>query len=85
MRSCWLGVMGLFLEATHPWVFLPGIAGGILLAGRSVRAAVAARELRGARADGARHHGLLAAEAVLPTTVGALGIGGLIAIRRGLW
>ena len=75
------GVMGLFLEATHPGVFLPGIAGGIcLLVG------LYALQLLPVSYAGlalmALGIGLLAAEAVLPT-VGALGIGGVIAFVVG--
>jgi len=76
-----VGVMGLFLEATHPGVFLPGIAGGIcLLVG------LYALQLLPVSYAGlalmALGIGLLAAEAVLPT-VGALGIGGAIAFVVG--
>jgi membrane-bound serine protease (ClpP class) len=76
-----VGVMGLFLEATHPGVFLPGIAGGIcLLVG------LYALQLLPVSYAGlalmALGIGLLAAEAVLPT-VGALGIGGVIAFVVG--
>lgn len=76
-----IGIMGLFLEATHPGVFLPGIAGGIcLLVG------LYALQLLPVSYAGlalmALGIGLLAAEAVLPT-VGALGIGGLIAFVVG--
>jgi membrane-bound serine protease (ClpP class) len=76
-----VGIMGLFLEATHPGVFLPGIAGGIcLLVG------LYALQLLPVSYAGlalmALGIGLLAAEAVLPT-VGALGIGGVIAFVVG--
>jgi membrane-bound serine protease (ClpP class) len=76
-----VGVMGLFLEATHPGVFLPGIVGGIcLLVG------LYALQLLPVSYAGlalmALGIGLLAAEAVLPT-VGALGIGGVIAFAVG--
>ena len=76
-----VGVMGLFLEATHPGVFLPGIAGGIcLLVG------LYALQLLPVSYAGlalmALGIGLLAAEAV-PPTVGALGIGGVIAFVVG--
>jgi membrane-bound serine protease (ClpP class) len=76
-----VGVMGLFLEATHPGVFLPGIVGGIcLLVG------LYALQLLPVSYAGlalmALGIGLLAAEAVLPT-VGALGIGGVIAFVVG--
>jgi len=75
------GVVGLFLEATHPGVFLPGVAGGIcLLVG------LYALQLLPVSYAGlalmALGVGLLAAEAVLPT-VGALGIGGVIAFVVG--
>jgi membrane-bound serine protease (ClpP class) len=75
------GVAGLFLEATHPGVFLPGIAGGIcLLVG------LYALQLLPVSYAGlalmALGIGLLAAEAVMPT-VGALGIGGVIAFVVG--
>jgi membrane-bound serine protease (ClpP class) len=75
------GVVGLFLEATHPGVFLPGVAGGIcLLVG------LYALQLLPVSYAGlalmALGIGLLAAEAVLPT-VGALGIGGVIAFVVG--
>jgi membrane-bound serine protease (ClpP class) len=76
-----VGVTGLFLEVTHPGVFLPGIAGGIcLLVG------LYALQLLPVSYAGlalmALGIGLLAAEAVLPT-VGALGIGGVIAFVVG--
>jgi membrane-bound serine protease (ClpP class) len=76
-----VGVVGLFLEATHPGVFLPGVAGGIcLLVG------LYALQLLPVSYAGlalmALGIGLLAAEAVLPT-VGALGIGGVIAFIVG--
>jgi membrane-bound serine protease (ClpP class) len=76
-----VGVIGLFLEATHPGVFLPGIAGGIcLLVG------LYALQLLPVSYAGlalmALGIGLLAAEAVLPT-VGALGVGGVIAFVVG--
>ena len=76
-----VGVVGLFLEATHPGVFLPGIAGGIcLLVG------LYALQLLPVSYAGlalmALGIGLLAAEAVMPT-VGALGIGGVIAFVVG--
>jgi membrane-bound serine protease (ClpP class) len=76
-----VGVVGLFLEATHPGVFLPGVAGGIcLLVG------LYALQLLPVSYAGlalmALGIGLLAAEAVLPT-VGALGIGGVIAFVVG--
>jgi membrane-bound serine protease (ClpP class) len=76
-----IGVAGLFLEATHPGVFLPGIAGGIcLLVG------LYALQLLPVSYAGlalmALGIGLLAAEAVLPT-VGALGVGGVIAFVVG--
>jgi len=76
-----VGVMGLFLEATHPGVFLPGIAGGICLliglyALQLLPVSYAGLALM------ALGIGLLAAEAVLPT-VGALGIGGAIAFVVG--
>lgn len=75
------GIAGLFLEVTHPGVFLPGIAGGIcLLVG------LYALQLLPVSYAGlalmALGIGLLAAEAVLPT-VGALGIGGVIAFVVG--
>jgi len=76
-----VGVVGLFLEATHPGVFLPGIAGGIcLLVG------LYALQLLPVSYAGlalmALGLGLLAGEAVMPT-VGALGIGGVIAFVVG--
>jgi membrane-bound serine protease (ClpP class) len=75
------GVAGLFLEATHPGVLLPGIAGGIcLLVG------LYALELLPVNYAGlalmALGIGLLAAEIVTPTA-GALGIGGVIAFVVG--
>lgn len=75
------GIVGLFLEATHPGVLLPGIAGGIcLLVG------LYALELLPVNYAGlalmALGIGLLAAEMVTPTA-GALGIGGVIAFVVG--
>ncbi len=75
------GIVGLFLEATHPGVLLPGIAGGIcLLVG------LYALQLLPVNYAGlalmALGIGLLAAEAVTPT-LGALGIGGAIAFVVG--
>jgi len=75
------GIAGLFLEATNPGVWLPGIAGGIcLLAG------LYALQLLPVNYAGlalmALGIGLLVAEAVTPT-VGALGIGGVIAFVVG--
>jgi membrane-bound serine protease (ClpP class) len=75
------GVAGLFLEATHPGVLLPGIAGGIcLLVG------LYALELLPVNYAGlalmALGIGLLAAEIVTPTA-GALGVGGVIAFVVG--
>ncbi len=75
------GVAGLFLEATHPGVLLPGIAGGIcLLVG------LYALELLPVNYAGlalmALGIGLLAAEMFAPTA-GALGIGGVIAFVVG--
>ena len=75
------GIVGLFLEATHPGVLLPGIAGGIcLLVG------LYALELLPVNYAGlalmALGIGLLAAETVTPTA-GALGIGGVIAFVVG--
>jgi len=74
------GIVGLFLEATHPGVLLPGIAGGIcLLVG------LYALQLLPVNYAGlalmALGIGLLAAEVV--TSVGALGIGGVIAFVVG--
>ena len=76
-----VGITGLFLEATHPGVFLPGIAGGIcLLVG------LYALQLLPVSYAGlalmALGIGLLAAELVVPTA-GALGIGGVIAFVVG--
>ena len=75
------GIVGLFLEATHPGVLLPGIAGGIcLLVG------LYALQLLPVNYAGlalmALGIGLLAAEAITPT-VGAFGIGGVIAFVVG--
>jgi membrane-bound serine protease (ClpP class) len=75
------GIVGLFLEATHPGVLLPGIVGGIcLLVG------LYALELLPVNYAGlalmALGIGLLAAEMVTPTA-GALGIGGVIAFVVG--
>jgi len=75
------GIVGLFLEATHPGVLLPGIVGGIcLLIG------LYALQLLPVNYAGlalmALGIGLLAAEAVTPT-VGAFGIGGVIAFVVG--
>jgi membrane-bound serine protease (ClpP class) len=75
------GVVGLFLEATHPGVLLPGIAGGIcLLIG------LYALQLLPVNYAGlalmALGIGLLVAEVVTPT-VGALGVGGVIAFVLG--
>jgi membrane-bound serine protease (ClpP class) len=75
------GIVGLFLEATHPGVLLPGIAGGIcLLVG------LYALELLPVNYAGLALMvlgiGLLAAEMVTPTA-GALGIGGVIAFVVG--
>jgi len=74
------GIVGLFLEATHPGVLFPGIVGGIcLLVG------LYALQLLPVNYAGlalmALGIGLLAAEAVTPT--GALGIGGVIAFVVG--
>ncbi len=76
-----VGVVGLFLEATHPGIYLPGVAGGIcLLVG------LYALQLLPVSYAGlallALGIGLLVAEAVTPT-VGALGIGGVIAFVLG--
>jgi len=76
-----VGIVGLFLEATHPGVLLPGIAGGIcLLVG------LYALQLLPVNYAGlalmALGIGLLAAEAVTPA-LGALGIGGAIAFVVG--
>jgi membrane-bound serine protease (ClpP class) len=75
------GIVGLFLEATHPGVLLPGIVGGIcLLVG------LYALELLPVNYAGLALMtlgiGLLAAEMVTPTA-GALGIGGVIAFVVG--
>ncbi len=75
------GIVGLFLEATHPGVLLPGILGGIcLLVG------LYALQLLPVNYAGlalmALGIGLLAAEAVTPS-VGALGIGGVVAFAVG--
>lgn len=75
------GIVGLFLEATHPGVLLPGIAGGIcLLVG------LYALQLLPVNYAGlalmALGIGLLAAEAVT-ASVGALGIGGVISFVVG--
>jgi membrane-bound serine protease (ClpP class) len=75
------GIVGLFLEATHPGVLLPGIVGGIcLLVG------LYALELLPVNYAGlalmALGLGLLAAEMVTPTA-GALGVGGIIAFVVG--
>jgi membrane-bound serine protease (ClpP class) len=75
------GIVGLFLEATHPGVLFPGIAGGIcLLVG------LYALQLLPVNYAGlalmALGIGLLAAEAVT-SSVGALGIGGVIAFVVG--
>ena len=75
------GMFGLFLEATHPGVLLPGIVGGICLL-----IALYALQLLPVNYAGlalmALGVGLLVAEAVNPT-VGALGIGGVIAFVVG--
>jgi len=75
------GIVGLFLEATHPGVLLPGVAGGIcLLIG------LYALQLLPVSYAGlaliALGIGLMVAEAVTPT-VGALGVGGVIAFVLG--
>src|ERR1700677_2620571 len=75
------GIVGLFLEATHPGVLLPGIVGGIcLLIG------LYALQLLPVNYAGlalmALGVGLLVAEVVNPT-VGALGIGGVISFVVG--
>jgi len=75
------GIVGLFLEATHPGVLFPGIAGAIcLLVG------LYALELLPVNYAGlalmALGLGLLAAEMVTPTA-GALGVGGVIAFVVG--
>jgi membrane-bound serine protease (ClpP class) len=75
------GIVGLFLEATHPGVLLPGIVGGIcLLVG------LYALELLPVNYAGlalmALGAGLLTAEMFVPTA-GALGIGGVIAFVVG--
>jgi len=75
------GIVGLFLEATHPGVLLPGIAGGIcLLVG------LYALQLLPVNYAGlalmALGIGLLAAE-VVTSSAGALGIGGVIAFVVG--
>lgn len=76
-----VGVVGLFLEATHPGVLLPGIVGGIcLLIG------LYALQLLPVNYAGlalmALGVGLLVAEVINPT-VGALGIGGVISFVLG--
>lgn len=76
-----VGVIGLFLEATHPGVLLPGIVGGIcLLIG------LYALQLLPVNYVGlalmALGIGLLVAEAVNPT-LGVLGIGGVISFVLG--
>ncbi len=76
-----VGVVGLFLEATHPGVLLPGIAGGIcLLIG------LYALQLLPVNYAGlalmALGVGLLVAEVINPT-VGVLGIGGVISFVLG--
>jgi membrane-bound serine protease (ClpP class) len=75
------GIVGLFLEATHPGVLLPGIVGGICLL-----VALYALELLPVNYAGlalmSLGIGLLAAEMFTPTA-GALGIGGLIAFVVG--
>jgi membrane-bound serine protease (ClpP class) len=75
------GIVGLFLEATHPGVLLPGIVGGIcLLVG------LYALELLPVNYAGlalmALGIGLLVAEMFTPTA-GALGVGGVIAFVVG--
>lgn len=75
------GIAGLLIEATHPGVFLPGVAGGIcLLVG------LYALQLLPVSYAGLALMtlgiGLLVAEALTPT-VGALGIGGAIAFVLG--
>jgi membrane-bound serine protease (ClpP class) len=75
------GIVGLFLEATHPGVLLPGIVGGICLV-----VGLYALELLPVNYAGlalmALGLGLLAAEMVTPAA-GALGIGGVIAFVVG--
>ncbi len=75
------GIVGLFLEATHPGVLLPGIAGGILLL-----VGLYALQLLPVNYAGlalmALGIGLFAAEAVTPA-LGAFGVGGAIAFVVG--
>lgn len=75
------GIIGLFLEATHPGVLFPGIVGAI-----SLLVGLYALQLLPVSYAGlalmALGVGLLVAEGVHPT-VGALGIGGVIAFVLG--
>ncbi len=76
-----VGVVGLFLEATHPGVLLPGIVGGICLV-----IGLYALQLLPVNYAGlalmALGVGLLVAEVIHPT-VGALGVGGVISFVLG--
>ena len=46
-----IGVLGLYVEFTHPGVFAPGVIGGIASGACAFRDAFAAGEFRGASAD----------------------------------
>jgi membrane-bound serine protease (ClpP class) len=75
------GIIGLFLEATHPGVMLPGIVGAI-----SLLVGLYALQLLPVNYAGlalmALGVGLLVAEAVNPM-IGALGVGGLVSFVTG--
>jgi membrane-bound serine protease (ClpP class) len=75
------GIVGLFLEATHPGVLLPGIAGGICLLVGLYALQLLPVNYAGLALMGLGV-GLLAAEAVT-ASVGVLGIGGVIAFAVG--
>ena len=75
------GILGLYIEFTHPGVFFPGVAGGICL----LLALTALQVLPvnyGALALLGLGLALLVAEAFLPT-FGVVGVGGLIAFVLG--
>jgi membrane-bound serine protease (ClpP class) len=75
------GLLGLYVEITHPGVFFPGVVGGICL----LLALTAMQVLpvnTGALALIALGIGLLVAEAFLPT-FGVVGVGGVVAFLLG--
>jgi len=75
------GVLGLYVELTHPGLLFPGVVGGIslLLAMAALQVLPVAYSALGLMALGI---GLLVAEAFLPT-FGLLGLGGAVAFVLG--